>query len=109
MAEIPVVIMRALFSLPCPVPVVPGTPEVLGADGWPLPLEQRTEKCCVDAWWMIGNQVTCDIHLRVACGHLKIDFDEVIEESGGLNHQEKLPWAERHRYSQDDPAIRDEA
>lgn len=95
---------RLPISLPCPVPVVPGTPDTM-RDGEPIPLEERTEKCAVDAFWMIGGQVTCDIHLREACGLLGIDYDELVEEAGGAFSIESKSWHERHRYRQEDIAI----
>jgi len=101
--------LRIPISLPCPVPVLPGTPTTMDEEGEPIPVAERTEKCAVDAWWMIGAQVTCDVHLREACGLLDLDFDGIVEEATcgrGLNMRELQPWGERHRYAQDDPALK---
>jgi hypothetical protein len=104
-------IARLPISLPCPVPVLPGTPDTM-RDGEPIPLEERTEACAVDAFWMIGAQVCCDIHFRIALDLLKLDYDDVQEEAAGnydipaeplLEHwrkEEAKPWAERFRYPQ---------
>jgi hypothetical protein len=84
-------------------------------DGEPIPMEDRTEKCCVDAFWMIGAQVTCDVHLRVACNVLGIDYEGLLDEAAespdygypkaeilaGWQRYESVPWAERHRYPQE--------
>jgi hypothetical protein len=92
-------IMRVSLSLPCTVPVVPGTPD---ADA---PIEERTETCNVDAWWIIGIAHICHRHLREVVG---------IESMGELiaqlitddwlatvpSEQERLPWSEQHRYEQ---------
>lgn len=91
---------RVPISLPCPVPVVPGTPDTM-RDGEPIPLEERTERCHVDAFWMIGGQLTCDVHLRVACELLGIDYDDLLGEAGGEFSTENRPWHERSRYPQD--------
>ncbi len=91
---------RVGLSLPCPVPVVPGTPRTMDDDGEPIPLEQRTEACAVDAWWFIGGQPVCDIHLREACDLLGLDADSVLDE-GGRAGDDGVPWEERHRYSQE--------
>jgi hypothetical protein len=96
--------MRLPISLPCPVPVVPGTPDTI-RDGEPIPLQERTERCAVDAFWMIGGQVMCDVHLRVACALLGVDYDELLAEAGGEFRVEGKPWHERHRYAQEDIAI----
>lgn len=94
--------MRLPISLPCPVPVVPGTPDVLRDDGEPIPMAERTEACAVDAFWMIGAQVCCDVHLRDCCTLLGLDYDGLLEEAGGPASTENKPWAERHRYDQED-------
>lgn len=86
-------IARMPMSLPCPVPVLPGTSDIGDGD-----MSKRTECCAVDAYWAMGSQVTCDVHLRVACGLIGVDFDEVAEEMGGLHAVEMKPWAERYRY-----------
>lgn len=99
-----VAILRVPVSLPCPVPVLPGTPDTM-RDGEPIPLEERTERCAVDAFWMVGAQVLCDVHLAVFCEVAGIDFDDLVEEGGGRTERMDRPWHERHRYAQDDPAL----
>jgi hypothetical protein len=140
-----VFIARLPLSLPCPVPVMPGTGEttepchacgggrvtvtlpmgpddtmvkteceVCGGTGQaPVPISLRTEKCHVDAWWMLGGQVTCDIHLKLACQYLGLDYNSMLIEAAGVYGEtaagvlagcqmdESIPWAERHRYPQD--------
>lgn len=91
---------RLSISLPCPVPVLPGTPETM-REGEPVSLDERTEACAVDAFWMIGGQLTCDVHLRQACELLDIDYASLEEESGGPYTTEEKPWAERRRYDQE--------
>jgi hypothetical protein len=91
-------IARVGLSLPCCVPVLPGTSDT------DAPLEERTEKCHVDAFWIIGRAPTCDIHLRTVCRAAEWGFDELVEEAGGPWPRESVPWADRHRYAQDDPA-----
>jgi hypothetical protein len=92
-------ISRLPISLPCPVAVLPGTPQTM-RDGEPIPMEERTEACAVDAFWAIGGQILCDVHLREACELLEIDFDGLVDEAGGSASCEDKPWAERHRYEQ---------
>lgn len=92
---------RIPISLPCPVPVLPGSPDTMTVDGSVIPLEQRTEKCGVDAFWFIGAQPTCDVHCRQACELLDIDYDDLLAEAGGPADVERKPWNERHRYPQD--------
>jgi hypothetical protein len=93
-------ILRVGLSLPCPIPVLPGTPDTM-RDGEPIPIEERTEACAVDAWWFLGLQLLCDVHLREACELLGMDFAGVVEQAGGLHETEKKPWAERRRYEQE--------
>lgn len=102
MPEREIQFLRLPLSLPCPVPVLPGTSTTM-RDGDPIPLDERTEACHVDAFWLIGAQVTCDVHLREACGLMGIDYDELDAESGGPYATEDSPWEERHRYPQPDP------
>ena len=92
-------ITRLPLSLPCPVPILPGSDGETDRDGEPAPLEERTEACAVDAYWMLGGQITCDLHLRKACEHLGIDFDGLVEESGAEGTDR--PWSERPRYEKD--------
>lgn len=99
MSEGELTFARLPVSLPCPVPVLPGTPVTM-RDGEPVPIGERTECCAVDAWWMIGLQVACDVHLREACEMLDVDFEGLVEEAGGLNETEQQPWGDRYRYPQ---------
>lgn len=94
---------RVPLSLPCPVPVIPGSPDTMDANGEPLSLDQRTERCAVDGYWFIGGQPCCDVHCRMACDVMGIDFDDLAAEAGGPFDSERVPWAERKRYPQDDP------
>lgn len=91
---------RVGMSLPCPVPVLPGTPQTQ-RDGEPIPIEERTEACAVDAYWFIGLQLTCDVHCREACELLGIDYEDLVAEAGGPMRSEETPWNERHRYDQE--------
>jgi hypothetical protein len=70
--------------------VLPGTGNV------EAPIEERTERCATDAWWMIGRAMICTEHLR---GVLSEDF-ETLTADVRLNESEQKPWNERHRYSQ---------
>jgi hypothetical protein len=91
---------RLPISLPCPVPVLPGTPQTM-RDGDAIPIEERSEACAVDAFWMLGGQVLCDVHAQEACGLLGIDYADLLDEAGGEFDTEAKPWAERFRYPQD--------
>ena len=112
---IPVTINRLPLTLPCPVPVVPGTTgSTLGLDGEPIPLEERTELCAVDAGWMIGAQIVCDVHLREAWDVGGIGpgtFEDAVAETfapyGADAVEEALarsrvPWLDRKRYPQEE-------
>lgn len=80
------------------VPVVPGTPDT------DVPVEQRTETCNVDAWWIMGRAPICHRHL----GHpdaMGPEFREALIEELELqghvpNESEARPWVEQHRYPQ---------
>lgn len=91
---------RLPISLPCPVAVLPGTPTTM-RDGDVIPMEERTEACAVDAFWAIGGQITCDVHLREACELMGVDYDDLVEEAGGHASCEDAPWEERFRYPQE--------
>jgi hypothetical protein len=95
--EIP--IMRVPVSLPCQVKVVPGTPV---ADA---PLELRTEFCAVDAWWMVGLGMMCDLHLRGFLGESYATLG--LPEGFEYNTLELLPWEEMPRYPQEQAEWRD--
>lgn len=105
MGAMKVQFQRVPISLPCPVPVLPGTPDTVDADGEPIPIERRTEACAVDAFWLIGAQLCCDVHARQACELLGIDYDELLAEAGGPFRTEEKPWHERHRYPQADAKV----
>lgn len=103
-------IMRLPLTSPCPVPVTPQG-ATLTDDGDPIPLDERTELCAVDAGWMMGAQRVCDVHLRIACAFVGIDFDGVVREAFEPYGEDAVvkalartaqPWEERHRYSQDE-------
>lgn len=83
-------IIRVNISLPCTIPVLPGTPDT------DAPIEQRTEVCAVDAFWVVGLAHICDHHLAQALGE---DFAEVTAGHEATYHG--MPWAERHRYDQE--------
>ena len=91
--DIPV--MRIPISLPCNVPVLPGTPDT------DAPIEQRTERCAVDAWWMLGQATICTLHLRGVLPDVLADV-EADPEFHGYNATELLPWVQMHRYEQTD-------
>ncbi len=97
-------IHRVSISLPCRIPVMPGTSKT------DAPLEDRIEYCATDAWWFVGAIPTCDEHLRVVLRMMGDDYDaflrDFIEEhpmyEGRIpNETERLPWNERHRYETD--------
>jgi hypothetical protein len=88
-------IMRVPISLPCQARVVPGTPNT------DAPIEERTEFCAVDAWWMIGKAFLCTHHFREAWPEMLAEFVD-DPEFHGLNETEQRPWAEMNRYSQQD-------
>jgi hypothetical protein len=89
------------IQVACPVPVTPDG-RVVGDDGEPLPMEKRTEYCAVYAHWMIGGQVSCDVHTALACEITGIDFDGLVEEAGRSVAAARRPWAERERCPQED-------
>jgi hypothetical protein len=90
-------IMRIPLSLPCQVPVVPGTGDATA------PIEQRTERCAADAWWMVGRAFLCSQHLRLVLGDDEFNAtvaEWILHGGAGLADSETKPWAERHRYDQ---------
>lgn len=105
---------RLPISLPCATPVVPTT-GVAVRNGEPVPMEERTEFCAVDAFWMMGALPCCDIHLRDVCALIEVDYEGLLVEAAHnpaygtdpddiLAHWregEKVPWSERHRYEQE--------
>jgi hypothetical protein len=80
----------------CGVPVIPGTSDC------EAPLDQRTELCAVDANWIAGMVPTCDVHVRVLCEMVDIDWPGLVAESGRDLTVAERPWAERERHSQED-------
>lgn len=111
--SIPVTFTRLPITSPCPVPVEPGTGSTFDNENEPLPMEQRTELCAVDAGWMIGGQRLCDYHLRdlFERGFFDGDFDSLVYEAlsdyspgdaARAIHRAEKPWADRKRYSQED-------
>lgn len=90
-------IMRVPISLPCQVRVVPGTPDA------EAPIEERTEFCAVDAWWLIGRASMCTFHLRGAFPELATSLlDELAAEGRHLGPNELGSWEAMHRYDQED-------
>lgn len=85
-------ILRVPISLPCQVPVLPGTART------DAPIDERTECCATDAFWMIGRAMICDLHLREILGAEYEDTCGDVE----LNRSEQGPWEERHRYAHAD-------
>jgi len=92
------------IQVACPVPV---TPEgaTMDAAGEPISIEERTERCAVWAHWMIGRQVSCDVHTAQACELLGIDFDDLVREAGRRVEDARKPWAERRRSTQEDAEL----
>ena len=105
---------RLPISLPCAIPVVPATGEAM-RNGEPIAIEERTEYCAVDAFWMMGAAPCCDIHMKDVCGVIDVSYDGLITEAAAnpayerdadeilaaWREDEKVPWAERRRYPQD--------
>lgn len=96
-------VLRLGVSLPCHVPVLPGTPDTDAPD------EAKTEACAVDAWWNIGGAYPiCDLHLRVAFQVLEPDNPDAYAQTvaqmsaqgfGQIpNDHEAAAWATQHRY-----------
>lgn len=94
------------IQLACPVPVT-SDGRTVDDKGEPLPLEHRTERCAVWAHWMIGGQVSCDVHTAQACELLGIDFDGLVEEAGRDLDAARQPWADRERSTQEDAELTD--
>lgn len=88
------------MTLPCPVPVTPEGETM--RDGDSIPLDERTHLCAIDAHWMIGSQISCDIHTALACSLMDIDFDELVLDAGRTLEEAHRPWGDRKRYTQDD-------
>lgn len=94
-------IARVGISLPCQVPVVPGSPQT------DAPIEQRTETCSTDAWWVFGRASICHLHLAEAVGAEARDLLAEDMGEGIPNEWERLPWHEQHRYEQNPDALFD--
>lgn len=91
-------VMRVPISLPCQARVRPGTPDTSG------PIEERPEYCAVDAFWMIGKAMICDLHLHELAPEQHDQWLADLEADGWADARTEwtqTPWAERHRYSQD--------
>lgn len=98
-------ITRVNISLPCKVPVLPGTPIT------DAPLDLRTEYCAVNAWWFVGSIPTCHIHLEKVLEITGDSMLSVIEDlyekypdalRGGVpNETERTPWEDQYRYMED--------
>lgn len=109
MSATPVEFTRLPLTSPCPVNVTPDG-RTFDDDGEPLEMDERPELCAVDACWMIGNQRVCDFHLRdlfdrgfFAAG----SYDDLCRDVYGDGAARAIarslvPWADRHRYSQDE-------
>lgn len=91
------------IQLACPVPVTPDG-RTLDDAGDPIPLAERTERCAVWAHWMIGLQIACDYHTRVACEAMGVDFDDLVIEAGRSVEDARRPQSERERSTQEDAA-----
>jgi hypothetical protein len=99
-----VIIMRVPISLPCVVPVDPETGRAMDDEGEPLPIDQRPEKCCRDAWWFFEAAPMCDMHMRelMGAGIISGTYDELLEENGHQpNERELEPWP-GYRYDQEE-------
>jgi hypothetical protein len=97
----PVIFTPLPILLACPVPVTPDG-RTVDEDGDPLPEEQRTARCAVWAHWMVGLQVSCDVHTEIMCRLAEIDFDDLVREAGRNPLEARVPWAERIRSTQED-------
>lgn len=97
---------RVNVSLPCMVPVVPGTPTT------DAPIEERTETCNLNAWWTMGSAFICDYHLRELLDSLDGalgTYDEIVNDltvqgwpgPTPPNAMERRPWGEQFRYDQE--------
>lgn len=90
-------LMRVPISLPCVTPVVPATGDCKA------PIEQRTEKCARDAWWIFELAPTCHMHMYAIAEIFGFDLDGLVAERGyPINRTERLAWGEAHRYPQDE-------
>lgn len=89
------------IQLACPVPVT-ADGRTVDADGQPILLADRPERCAVWAHWMIGGQVSCDVHTMQACELLGIDFDGLVIEAGRDPSVAREPWDLRDRSTQED-------
>jgi hypothetical protein len=79
----------------CGIPVLPGTSD------WDAPLEDRTELCAIDANWIVGAVPTCDLHVRLICEMVDIDWPGVVDEAGRDLDRANRPREDRQRHSQD--------
>lgn len=78
-------------------------------DGNPLPMTERPELCCRDAWWTFELAPTCDMHLRELMTVVDDDYDAFLADwcrqqnvsEFRPNPTELLSWGEAHRYPQE--------
>lgn len=99
-------ISRVNLSLPCTVPVLPGTPITEAA------ISKRTETCSIDAFWVVGIAPICDLHLAAAFGEefytqALIELEEDGFELGRERGRHSVPWELRYRYPQDHATLPD--
>lgn len=98
LAEMGIPLLRVPASLPCHVPVLPGTGEQ------DAPGEQRTETCSVDAWWLLGRAMVCTFHLRRMLGAEAVE-QLIAELPRGIHENENGPWEQMRRYEQNPAAL----
>lgn len=96
-----VIFIPLAVQFACPVPVT-ADGRTLDDNGEPLDLADRPERCAVWAHWVIGGQVSCDVHTAMACDLMGIDFDGLVIEAGRSVEAARVPWAERRRSTQAD-------
>lgn len=94
--EVQITPLPIIGMIGCCVPVVPGTEDI------DAPMEERTERCAVDAHWIVGAAPCCDIHAKVMCEVAGWDWDEFWQEAGRTAESVAVPWADRERHSQED-------
>lgn len=83
-------------TMGCVVPVLPGTQDT------DAPLEERTELCAIDADWLVGACPTCDLHAKLVCEAVDIDWSGVVAEAERDPQRANRPAEDRERHSQED-------